>query len=267
MSELSRIYNQYLESDKEPFDRKENRLYVTDVGKCPRCVAYRLLNEKKNPKADQTVVNEEIMFDLAEHMETTLIDALRWKGMLLGEQGPVPMDDRENWGGRYDIFADYGGRRIIEVKTTRSNAFNYALPKREHEYQAIIYHAYLEPELELEELPLLIYFDRGGSNTPQEHMVKADVWDEAKALMDDLDAMRTALPELPPHLPKEYHLRSYNKEVKEEPDHRCGYCDYSDACGCDQSTHRVAYLKDGKWNVSKAGDINRLIEFGIDVTG
>lgn len=270
MSDLSSIYAEYLASKQEPFDRKENRLYVTDVGACPRSVAYRLLQTPKNFRSEQTVINTEMMFDLALYIEATLIDALRSKGMLISEQGPVPFSDRENWGGRYDILADYHGRRIIEVKTVRSNAFNYSdgLPKENHSFQAVIYDHYLKEEEGLEAVPMLWYADRGGANTPLEFEVCRDVWDEAKRRMDSLDDMRAALPSMPHRLPKELNIRSYGKEVKEEPDYRCKYCDYSDTCEPDMGTKSIARLKDGIWSVGrgKLDYLPQLLELGISVT-
>lgn len=263
---LSAHYARYLNDEAEEFIRTPERLYVTDIGACPRRVAYRLTGADENAETEQATINKTIMFDLAEHIESVLARALEHDGKLLGFQGGVPITDHENWGGRYDIFADYGGRRIVEVKTMRSNAFNYELPKIEHEYQAAVYHHYLKDELQLERNPVLVYFDRGGSNTPQEFEVQPHVWDAVSELMHALDEMRAALPELPPQLPRQYVLRSRNTEVKDEPDHRCGYCPYSDICKPDMSKKRVAYRRDGMWRQSKGCDAQKLLDFGIAIT-
>lgn len=263
---LSSIYVDYIDSIAEPFERKPNRLYVTDVGACPRSVMYRLLDTEKDPQSEQSIVNDKMMFDLAEHIETMLTTALEKNGMLIDQQLSVPIDDRDNWGGRIDIAADYNGRRIIEVKTMRSNAFNYSsdLPKGSHSYQASIYDHYMTDVLELDSPPMLWYADRGGANTPLEFYV--DNWEEAEPLMDALDEHRSSLPALPDKLPKVLKLRTYGKEVKEEPDFRCSYCPYQGTCKPDMSVRRMAYLKDGVWRVTKAGNIDDLVNFGVEVT-
>ena len=109
---------------------------------------------------------------------------------------------------------------------------------------------------------MLWYADRGGSNPPREYVVDySSLWPEIAEEMDLLDAMREALPELPPRLPKTLNIRSYGKQIKQEQDHRCGYCDYSDVCKPDGGTSVWATLEDGVWMAKKAANMDELVKF------
>lgn len=265
---LSEYFTKYVERDKETKERDPKRLFVTDVGKCQRMVAYRLLETPKDEQSEQSAVNDRIMFAVAEYLEQVLTDALGEYGLLLDSQGDVPLTNRENWGGRYDILADYNGRRIIEVKSLRPNAFNYPLPKEPHVHQALIYHHYLQKRFRLEAPPLLWYVDRAGSNTPQEIDLDYEDWDDTEDLMDDLDDVRYALPELPDRIPRELKMRQYGKAVKEEANYQCKYCDYKETCKPDLAVREWATLdaKTGVWTLKKAANVEKLAAFGIKRT-
>jgi hypothetical protein len=168
-------------------ERDPYRLFLSDIGRCPRQVQYRLLQAEKNPTTIQADYNKTIMFSIAEFIESELAKALAVEGVLWGYQGDVDIYDRENWGGRYDLMADYEGKRIIEVKTVHPNAFRYTLDYQAHRYQAWSYHHYLAEAEGLTEFPLLVYFDRGGQNTAQEVVVTPQ---PIVALMDELDTAR-----------------------------------------------------------------------------
>ena len=218
---LALIYDEYLQSLNEQKERDPLRLFVTDVGKCPRAVALRLSQAPKRTISEGEARNQRFMWDLAEYIESTLMNALSDKGLLEGYQLPIPIEDHENWGGRLDILTTEP--RIIEVKTVRSNAFNFDdRPKKEHVYQAAIYSHYLDAPA------TLAYFDRGGANTPEEYEVEHE-WEPLAKMMDELDAVRDDLPNLPPILPKVLKRTDHKKNIKCVPDWRCGYCDYREA--------------------------------------
>jgi hypothetical protein len=264
---LSEYFTEYVDKDKEHKERDPKRLFVTDVGKCTRMTAYRLLQTPKDEQSNQSAVNDKIMFAVAEYLEQVLTDALGEYGLLIDAQGEVPLPDRQNWGGRYDIIADYNGRRIIEVKSLRPNAFNYELPKEPHVHQALIYHNYLRITMGLEAPPLLWYVDRAGSNTPVEISLEEHDWDVTSSLMDEIERVRRHLPELPDKMPRELKLRQYGKSVKEEPNYQCVYCDYKETCKPNLSKNEWATLgKDGVWTIKKAADISKLAAFGIKRT-
>jgi hypothetical protein len=218
---LAAVYDEYISLKADKRDRDPLRLFCTDVGRCPKAVALRMLQSEKKPIGLSEARNQRLMWELAEHIEENLAAALRHKKLLGGYQDRVEILDRENWGGRLDILTTEP--RVIEVKTIRPNAFRFNdRPKKEHVYQAVIYQHYLDHVLP----PVLAYFDRGGANTPEQYDVSCD-WTEIAALMDELDSIRAGLPELPDILSRVLKRTDRGKNVRLVPDWRCGYCDYA----------------------------------------
>ena len=233
-------------------DRDPLRLFCTDVGRCPRAVALRMTQAAKRPISENEARNQRFMWNLAEYIEEMLSFALADKEMLGGYQDSVPIDDHENWGGRLDILTTEP--RVIEVKTIRPNAFNFHdRPKKEHVYQAVIYQHYLGHELK----PILVYFDRGGANTPEQYEVSYS-WDRIATMMDELDAVRDNLPELPGILPPMLKRTDRGKNVKLMPDWRCGYCDYREA-SC--QPHASTSLWVEGTTIKPTADIDKLAEW------
>lgn len=232
---LSSIYARYVTSKKEEKERDPLRLFISDIGKCPRSIAYRMFETEKDEVLPQTIINKAIMFDLAEYMEHTLKLAFEQQGIEVEYQFEIPMEDFDNWGGRGDIIADYGGRRIIEVKTVHPNAFKFGLDYPEHTYQAAAYDLFCAEKYKLSAAPLLVYFDRGGQNTPVEKVVDYEI-DTIMSLIGHLEDVRYMLPELPEKLGKVLKERNYKKNLVREPDYRCNYCDYAGTCMPDMST-------------------------------
>jgi hypothetical protein len=249
---LFETYDDYLVSMSIDKERDPHRLFVTDVGKCPRQVALRLLGHERKPILPQ----KRMMWDLAEYIEETLMKALDAAGELLEYQAPIDISDRENWGGRLDIVRSVDGNvQIVEVKTERSNALardkNGDLkkkhPKQNHVYQATIYDHYYDYEDCAALPPALWYAARGGSNPPYECEIVPD-FAPIKFLMDELDEVRAALPEVPPMLPKTLKLVSYGKTLKYVAPWDCGYCDYAGlSCFPDMSEETWGSL-DGGWH-------------------
>lgn len=247
---------------RDPF-----RLYATDIGKCPRQVAYRLLSTEKDYESPEKQRNDQRMFDVAEFIEAMLTAAFMWRGDLISHQTPVLFAQRDNWGGRTDLIVELDGhRRIIEVKTHRGNASNYTLPKPPHVHQASSYHRELAKEYELDAQPLLWYVSRDGSGEPNEYEVP-HVGYETQGLMDELDEARFEVKTegvgmLPPKLDKVLQLRSYGKTVSCEPSWQCGYCDYAGTCQPDMSKSTWAALDGNGWVVKKAADVAILSAWG-----
>jgi hypothetical protein len=245
MTSLFDIYAGYLDAMRIEKERDPKRLFVTDVGKCPRQVALRLIGAERKA----ILPHNKMMWDLAEYIELTLMKALDAEGLLYEYQAPIRISDHENWGGRLDIvqFVADDTLRIDEVKTVRSNSFNYSdRPKRPHEYQGTIYDHYYDYGEHSHVAPVLWYADRGGSNPPEEYEVGCD-FALVRPLMDELDAVRDNLPELPKMLPKVCKLASYGKVLKYVPDWQCGYCDYRDvSCHPDMSEETWGELR-GTW--------------------
>lgn len=229
---LSTIYANHVA--KEEKERDQYRLFVSDVGKCPRMAGYRMIGQQRDAISEQSHLNKLIMFDLAEYMERTLYWALIASGQAIAYQDDVEFPDRENWGGRLDIIAGYPlamTPRIIEVKTLHPNAFRYGIDYEAHRQQASVYHIYCEEKYGLSLPPLLVYFDRGGTNTPQEQEVNVDK-DHTLALMDELERARDKAynGKLPARASKVLKVRDAGKSIKLEPSPDCRYCDWQGTC-------------------------------------
>lgn len=260
---MSEMYCVYIESMKESKERDPLRLFVSDLGKCPRMIGYRMSGTEPDYISKQAFINKQIMFDTAEHIETMLTQALENEGLLIGSQVDVEFDGaRENWGGRCDIMADYNGRRIIEVKTTHPGAFKFDLDYPEHHLQAACYDLYMGDKWQLDAPPMLVYFDRGGQNTPVEKIVEVRT-DNLLREMDKLEMVRDLMPDLLDKLPKVLKLRSYKKEIKLEPDYRCGYCDYRETCKPLEGTETWASRPNANvpFTPSKKADPEKVVEF------
>jgi len=262
---LGEMYAKHVKGEHK--ERDPLRLFVSDVGKCPRQVAYRLLETTKDPVSDQTLINKQIMFDIAEHLEATLWKALKSADLGIAYQFPVDMYDRVNWGGRGDIIAAYGGMRVIEVKSLYPGAFKHEIFYPQHRHQGDIYDHYCAEEWGLDTCPLLLYLDRGGMNTPVEQDVRMP-WERSCALMDEMDAMRTALPTIPDRLEHVLVERSWAKELTYEPDWHCSRCDY--AWTCEQSMSKSVWAvrsdKNSPWVVKKAADWDVLSKYAASKT-
>ena len=222
-------------------ERDPHRLYVTDVSKCRRAIAYRLLGAKRAPLS----AAKRIMFRQSEDIEWHVAAACLFAGILEDYQFTVVIRDRKNWGGRGDIGLK--GGTILEVKTMRSNAFQGSrgddIPKPAHEAQVSVYHMYRcdTPD------PILLYVDRGGANPPVQVEITPTASHVVRNWMDECDSVRSGvvnggpLPDLPP-------MRLFRKAAREStinlggftinwsgevwygPDWNCSdaYCDFVD---------------------------------------
>lgn len=260
---LGTLYAQYV--TKAEKERDPLRLFVSDVGKCPRQIAYRLVGTQKDYRSPQSEFNSRIMWDIADHLEATLWAALQDEGMDIAYQFEVPIHDRENWGGRGDIIANYNGRRIIEVKSLYPGAFGHEIEYPAHQYQARVYDHYCRERYELDASPLLWYVDRGGQNTPVEQEVPI-TWEQCVEAMDTLEGVRLQAEGgnvWYPKMPRRLMLRSYKKKIVDEGAWECGRCNYVWTCMPDTSTHDWAKRenKDAPWELTDKAEPDRMIPF------
>lgn len=271
------VLDEYLAAQEEHRERN-GRLYVSDVGACPRKVGYDLLDEKRDEEDDDARRNRLRKFKTANVLEEIFKDALEWKGVLIAYQPVITIDDRENWGGRGDIIARYPTVRVIEHKAEFSNAYKFyeKKPSEQHIHQATIYHHYGKEEYGLEDSPILRYtrmpdtkFDpRAGVGLNKEVTVEMD-WAKTSALMDELETVRSIATDVPsmfalrvPRLRKIWKMtdkvRGKNlwKYIREVPDWRCGYCPYAGTCKPDTDVRTIASLRDDGSYELKAMDVN-----------
>ena len=264
--DVSALIGEYLESNEEHKERND-RLYVTDVGRCPRSVAYDLMGAKKRTLSKHKAANKRFMFRLAHHVETDVGQALAHARIEYISQHPLEIDDHENWGGRPDFVIVRNGEMAygIEVKSLHPNAFRFELPKKEHIYQTTIYKEYTKTPEDW----LLWYGDRGGANTPQQFVVSSLLRDDCARLMDELDAVRAALPDIPPPAPKVLKFTdkirgvAQYKKVRLVPDWHCEYCDHREAsCFPDMRTETWAEWTNG-WVPTRKANVDALSAFGV----
>lgn len=260
---LAAIYAKFVTKPEK--ERDPERLFVSDVGKCPRMIGYRMMQTKTDPISEQQFINKLIMFENAEHMEHVLAMALDEAGMLREYQAEVPINDRENWGGRLDIIANYMGVRVIEVKSLHPNNFRHEIDRPAHHFQARVYDMYCKQKYELTAPPLLWYVDRGGVNTAVEMDVSA-VEDVATVLMDELETVRSEVhdagEEALPEQKRELRYRKDNTEAVWEPCRDCYYCDYKTLClpNMGKSVWAIRDSADGPWRLKKAADLAKMEE-------
>lgn len=264
------VLDEYLASQEEHRQR-EGRLYVSDVGSCPRKVAYDLLGAEKDEEDEDARRNRLRKFKTANILEEIFKDALEWKGVLIAYQPVITIADRENWGGRGDIIARYPTVRVIEHKAEFSRAYKFyeKKPSTQHEHQANIYAHYGREEYGLEDDPILRYtrmpdtkFDKNaGIGLNAEHIVTMP-WATTASLMDELEQVRANLPALPARIGRiwkmtdKVRMKNEWKTIREVPDWRCEYCSYTGACKPNLSVRTIASLnKEGSYDL-KVDDID-----------
>lgn len=222
--------------DPTPFGANEwesDKLHLSELGACPRAIAYRLIGVPPKPRSRSSAANREVMFWSGYRFHYLTYSALNWAGLLVDHEIAVKLP--EPWTGRADaiIRPNIHADRIIgyDMKTVLPNALKYGwdMPKEKDCLQLGGYaHGGLFGPAVLE------YADRAGSNTPKECEVDALAWARrVPARMRELEAVREAVPELPETLPPAYngHFREADNvgtldTVSLDPDWRCGYCDY-----------------------------------------
>lgn len=242
------------------------KLHLSDLGYCPRKVAYRMLKapvEKTPEQAD----NEQIMFALGYYVHYLTYEALRWQQRLVQYECPLPCPD--GWSGTMDaLFTDEDGKLVLyDCKTTRSNAFRYAgsFPKPENVLQIQAYFQYAGESIQR---TIIEYVDRGGANTPVECIIPADNNGNVEAAMAVLESARDNLPDLPDVLPLQVIVGYSNADGMPNKlswgrSWQCGFCDYAHLCEpllplADEKrgyqTVSLAARKDNRWELTKRGE-------------
>ena len=233
---------------------EEDKLHISDLGKCPRMQMLRLNHAPKKKRDAETLANEALMFMQGNWIHALTVGAADWAGILITYEQELP-GLPPGWTGHYDMIWD---NRLANMavawdgKSVRPNAFNYAYtwPKLPNKLQMQGYLKYLT-EVAYGDVE---YIDRGGSNPPQLFEITRDN-EAVENIMFDLemwnaDRTRRIGPILPPVLEPTYTV-SYTK-VRNELVHRissvfygpqwdCEWCDY---------LHGVQDKKTKSWYVS-----------------
>ncbi len=210
--------------------RDNTVLHVTDVGDCPRKVAYKLLGHKEvRPPQDY------IMLDAGTDRHNKMYNALAHAKYDFQCEVPAPMPD--GWSGTCDLLiADTTDCDLKDFKTVRAAAFRREAsfpewPKPAHRQQVHIYKYWLDKRAPIGALSI-VYMDRDGSNQSQEKAVLTEAPD-VPALMAEYEAVRDALPYMPDPLKRlgltwkdKRPLKSggFSADLYDGVDWRCSYC-------------------------------------------
>ena len=226
--------------DPTPFAPEEwepDTLHASDIGSCPRKVAYRLSHAPQKPRSSSSEANRAIMFWAGYRLHYLTYSALEWADLLLCHEQPV--DFPKDWGGRLDaiIFPDHThpeNKVLYDMKTVLPNAlkYSYDMPKAKDCLQIGSYALFRPDNIQD---GVIEYCDRAGSNTPKEcEVMLGHVWPlKASDLMKTLEAARDGLPDLPDTLPQTYapHFKWDGSRMNLDSidlvtPWDCGYCDY-----------------------------------------
>jgi hypothetical protein len=222
--------------DPTPFGGDEwdpETLHLSELGACPRAIAYRLSGEPEKPRSLSSIANREVMFWAGYRFHYLTYSALNWAGLLVDHEIAAKLS--HGWSGRADaiIRPVQHGEDLIgyDMKTVLPNALKYVwdMPKTKDCLQVGGY-AFAS----LFDKAVIEYADRAGSNTPKECEVAAGAWAKrVPAIMAELEHVRDNVPELPPILPQVYngHFKEQGNAgtldtITLENDWRCNYCDY-----------------------------------------
>ena len=226
------------ELSSSPFCRNEwepDMLHASEIGGCPRAVAYRLSHAPEKPRGKASAANRTVMFNTAYFFHYGRYSALSWAGLLESHETTVPLPD--GWTGRYDaIFKpDYREERTIlyDLKSVLPAAlkYSYSFPKPKDCWQLAVYAEALGMSEAMCE-----YADRAGGVSPVECVIDPrEYYGDVQQRMRMMEAARDGLPELPPTLSPVldgHYTKRRGQPFREltsidiKTDYRCNYCDY-----------------------------------------
>jgi hypothetical protein len=143
------------------------KVHASEVGYCPRKMAYRMLGAPSKPLTAQKIK----MFNLAHHLHFIFCKGLEYKGLLYDSEVDLSESMPEGVTGRYDYRRRLEpGKddvlRLGDIKTSHPNIIKYTntLPKVEAVVQVSIYHAFHFDQERLDPMAEALYNDRGGQN-------------------------------------------------------------------------------------------------------
>jgi hypothetical protein len=219
--------------DPGPFcqdEWKSELMHISELGGCPREVAYRLTGVPEKPRSEASKANMALMFFVGYRVHHISYSAMNWAGILVKHEYEVELPFP--WTGRGDalFLPDYEKDETwaYDMKTVLPAAikYSYEFPKPKDTLQLGGYNA--------APMGVVEYADRGGQNTPVVCEVNVADWHgKAVERMGVFDAMWDALPDLPPILPpvltgSYWKARGENrrdlKTISLGPDWRCSYC-------------------------------------------
>ncbi|MCX6724361.1 MAG: PD-(D/E)XK nuclease family protein [Candidatus Staskawiczbacteria bacterium] len=196
----------YLENQK---NREQTKFYITDAGKCPRAVFFKLKNAPREP-LDARIMR---IFERGENIHRSIFNILY--RLRLGVVTEIPIPSQEIVSGRADAILCIGNENyVLDIKSINSMIFRkMSAPKEENIYQIQLYLHFFNIKK-----GILLYIDKD-----QQEMKEFFVdYDETlcKSLLDKFYALKDQVEKgvLPARLagfPRDW---------------QCSYCPFKDIC-------------------------------------
>jgi len=138
----------YLDNQK---NNGQTKFYITDAGKCPRAVFFKLKNAPKEPM-DARILR---IYERGEHMHRNIFNILY--RLKIGVATEVSIPSQEIISGRADaIFCIGNENYVLDIKSINSMVFrNMQSPKKENVFQVQLYMHYFGIKK-----GLLLYIDK-----------------------------------------------------------------------------------------------------------
>lgn len=241
----------------EKEERTKEYLYVTDIGSCPKKVMMGFGKYEKKPLSPQ----EKLMFDIADFLHYKVMLLLKDSNRFVVIKNEYKLNDGlpTLWHGRCDdILFDLNDKKflILEIKSTRGFVKNMELPKNNHEIQTKIYINALRKMHWNIDCGILIYFDRSGSNEPQEYPINYipdiddDLINNKFNIYEQYYTEYKQYKVLPEILSRV--IKRTKNEFKLVPNWQCDLCKFRGlSCYPDLRINKIAEIKNSKLIIRK----------------
>lgn len=199
--------------DKFYLDNQENRkqlhFYVTDAGKCPRAVFFKL-KQAPSEKMDPRILR---IFEHGEQLHRNLYNVLY--RLRIGMTTEIPIPPQEIISGRADAILCLNGENyLLDIKSMNSMIFkNLTAPKIENVYQLQLYMHFFDIKK-----GILLYIDKDRQD------IKEFVVDYDRGLNEALLGGFKRLKKQVENNQLPQALNDYPKNWQ------CGYCQYRQIC-------------------------------------
>jgi len=196
----------YLENQK---NKEQTRFYITDAGKCPRAVFFKMKNAPREPMEARILR----IFEHGENIHRSIFNILY--RLRLGVVTEIPIPSQEIISGRADAILCIGNENyVLDIKSINSMIFRkMTQPKEENVYQIQLYMHFFNIKK-----AILLYVDKDQQEL-REFFVN---YDEAlcKSLLDKFESLKKQVeqgivPERLPDYPSNW---------------QCSYCQFKDIC-------------------------------------
>ena len=196
----------YIDNQK---NSEQTKFYITDAGKCPRSVFFKLKNAPREP-LDARLMR---IFERGENMHRSIFNILY--RLRMGVVTEIPIPSQEIISGRADAILCIGNENyVLDIKSINSMIFRkMSAPKEENVYQVQLYMHYFNIKK-----GILLYVDKDQQELKEFFLD----YDEAlcKSLLDKFYALKDQVEKnvVPARLPD--YPRNW----------QCNYCQFKDIC-------------------------------------